>query len=1822
MSASPSKPGLADAGPRPPRNDELVREVPLAGGGTRRERFDLLERLILQEDPDGGWLRFSYTPDGRPRRVEHSSGEWVEYDYDPCQRTVRARTARTETILWLTEDGAPRTLVSRVDGREWRVGYRRDEWGRVAALCYPGSDEWTRFERTADGGLTVSQGDRRYLQVEPRADRSGLTIELESGVRIEEELLAGPPPRLARVAAHGASGGREAEVVLEYDAAGRLSRAGEQRFDYDAAGRLATSQSDQTSHAYVYDEQGRLVEHRVEAGRRRFRYGDGPRVAGLEQTDGSAVAFEYDPLGRRVARRSAEGETRYAYNLFGQLRRVDLADGGRVEYLYDGFGRLVGRQADGETTYYVVGLDGERLAEADATGEVRWSYLWLGLQCLGRVAGPIGGPLEQSYHRLPGGRMAIGDGAGRLECPPLGEPFGADAPLENSAPGYGGLFGDPLTGLLLASTRWLDPNVAQFVSPDSWFGVDPGRDLEPRLQVLLAALPGGTGRQLDPLSAYAWCAYDPVNFLDLNGHNWLGLIFSFISAFLWESQLTGIALEMEAFNILLEPITLLVQAVRGDLDTWWRWSVFNIPPPVASYRLMVPFAFILNGLLKFREDRAWTLGNVIWERRSDLVALEEKSKRELLICDNADTYVASAEAVAAGQWRARSPLARATGTVASVGAAPAGGAQIDAVTMTVPAPPASPGDIFDNGDRVSIRVTGTATDELRTITNVNVAAATVTLTGPPLPAAFDGQNVELVRVDRVVVRIEGGGNITARTIQLVRGTALHFGRQVSSDFPGSGLEAKEYLPASIQSATTARFPVEQSVIRLAEEADLAAYAANNFVRILAVPAGGGAGAAAHTARTVALTRAPTDVVLDRPLPTATYASVEIARLDASGAPALNQTVPNDAAGNPIPNRVGVAGLPDLRARDGLEILNSAAPPATERRIVTQLFLSCAVAALPADLHNTPLTLDRLEADPAQATGRMQGNDGRQIKLDAGQTLTLPPDQPVHAARVQRQNAAIEAFGVIESFDPDPAILTVRLLEGLPPADFGNDEPVRINLMTPVRNLALENVPAPGDLLIVLVDDPVVLAQNNFVLVRSTSQPPPATFAAVRQLSTAPAQQAGLDADLPNTHFAGLSVQRFVEDSTSVRSNATAPEVRQRLTIVGANPYVVNDELFIADQGGIPDREETWGRVDAVLGGDVILDRPIEQPFAVPPDVVDVVRIAPSGITTPAVAGGTPAARLDEGLVLIPSDPDHDLLTRREALENHEMRHVGQGAVWGPFLLSLPIPWLAHVGLSFTRFSQSSENASKWTRHLGGITDTLLAGLIWGAGKVLGKVGPTETIRGEVNDAARQVVAVNPQVDEARIKRYSNGSYVTAIQARDGKSGEAFNIVDELNTGQRQIKLRFPLEEDLFATGDPIDLYVAPFEQIRKFINTALNLERLWSDHIPVGWGRALSRFLNRDSWLPFLGWYFLGLYRLDDQDKDQYRLTNEADAAFHSGDLYSDLVASYPREIFVGQFSKLFAFINTRGEGIIPSGLGALGGPVGILRVRLPTGVTAADVAGSIPAGATAVTFRESHFIQLADRVSNAVGVFFAASQPGDYQVRPPDPRLYDDGLIFSGGLDEDFFDLATVTVRALEVTPDPAAPLFETESVVFDIEGDSSATYELRFPPGVPGPLGAVSGRRFSAPVLAAGTTTATQDVQITATYLSDHPVFRGPGQLDQTRLAAEQLTNLCQVMTLTINAIADPVIVDPAIGAVTAGTQTDFTVDIAPVSANVTSPLPGGAMINGRVIVRQGRPATLTFVAPNAVTGPSDVTIRFEFGTDAANRKVVDVTVRVNPA
>lgn len=432
VSPEASRPLSADPGEsRPSDAASEVLELLLPNGEALRRHVDHSGRRRLDELPDGSWLRYRYDVDGNPATVEHSGGERV--DYAVCDGSWVAASSGARTTIRLDPEGLPAGVEQRVGGVVLTVDYRLDRHGRHRAVRYPGSPAWLELVPDGPRAVALRIGGLTYARAE--ADGAATTVTFGNGATTVETLAGG---HLVEVSVCGSDGAKRA-TGLTRDREGAITSVAGRTARHDGDGRLAGLGADR----WAYDADGRLVS----GPGREVGYGSGPQACATTTRE-RHTAYVLDRLGRRVAAQAVttggdETVTSYRYDLFGQLVAVD-APTASVRYVHDGFGRLVTRDDGSGLTHHLIGIDGHRLVDVDAHGRVVASYLWLGEQCVGRVDGPLGGPLAASFHRDPTGRpLAWGDGAGLLHDEPAGDAFGAGSTPNWERPGLAGLFGDP-----------------------------------------------------------------------------------------------------------------------------------------------------------------------------------------------------------------------------------------------------------------------------------------------------------------------------------------------------------------------------------------------------------------------------------------------------------------------------------------------------------------------------------------------------------------------------------------------------------------------------------------------------------------------------------------------------------------------------------------------------------------------------------------------------------------------------------------------------------------------------------------------------------------------------------------------------------------------------------------------------------------------------------------------------------------------------------------------------------------------------------------------------------------------------------------------------------------------------------------------------------------------------------------------------------------------------------------------------------------------------------------------------------------------------------
>ena len=578
-------------------------------------------------------------------------------------------------------------------------------------------------------------------------------------------------------------------------------------------------------------------------------------------------------------------------------------------------------------------------------------------------------------------------------------------------------------------------------------------------------------------------------------------------------QLTSLSLQIQVVNVIAEVLQLLVLRPVWDTEGYWAHSIFNMAAPMASYRLMVPFALPLNGLLRFN-DRGYTIGSVIWVRGDKWGDLADASLRTLVRCPEASTFTAHTAEAAADIFRARNPNAVLTGSVAASNLDRVGG-------LAVTAPPgAAVGDVLGVGDWVSVGKPGAAADELRAVTDVTASGIRV---GPDLPGGLGGEAVELRRLDPAVVRLGQVGappdrpaTTIARTVTFIRGEVVHFAHQLPAGvLTGGSVEVTEHLPAGRRQEGTGTLPVEHPVIRLADAADLSGFSVGDVVRIRS----GGS----SFARTVAEVRAPVELRLDEPLPVGAHTGLEVARLvPSTDPPVTGQT----ATGT----RLTIGALPDLARFDGLLVQAPGAGGALEaRHVVVQVLADLVVEPVPPSLHGVPVEVESLDVDVStQATGTV----GSPTRLDlAAGAERFPADSAVLVTAATGEPAAagvasVDAGGQLTLADPLPAAL-------------GAGTAVTVTRLAPVAaaTFPAEPIAAPGDHVVATVPDGSALGAGGALRIRGRGT---TGGGAVRRLTAAPGLLAELDRPIPNTHATNITVTRLAPDPAAIRAGPPRP----------------------------------------------------------------------------------------------------------------------------------------------------------------------------------------------------------------------------------------------------------------------------------------------------------------------------------------------------------------------------------------------------------------------------------------------------------------------------------------------------------------------------------------------------------------------------------------------------------------------------------------------------------------------------------------------------------
>jgi RHS repeat-associated protein len=628
-----------------PRGDLI--EIVEADGQRRTYEYDAARRLVCTRHPDGGTTRYAYADDrlvevddrdlisrfaydgaGRLARVQRGTTSTSVYRYDDRGRVVLARTSRV-TDRWQYHDGGPgrgriAALTQEIDGLVLDVRLEYDAQGRLATMRLPGSDLPVRYTWDQRGRpLTVGLGDEEIGRFSYDDTARTVWVGLANGLR--GETIANQAD--GRPAAQTVYQGDEPlwQRRLIYDELGQIETDGEHAYSYDQLGRLigAEDRSTGTHYSYAYDGLDRRTRDAGPAGERVYRYDPLGRLAERE-ADGHAPQLTYDPWGRLAVRRTVDQIWTYRYDGVGLLQQVRCNGELCADLTYDHKGRLVLVERGGDVERYVYGPADELLAITDATGRPWRLFVHTPLGVLAESHGPLGqGALFFRHDDDKGSTRLVTDRAGRVvvryDWGPYGESvvtqYASDAGWDTVRPAFGGRLWYPEIGLFYFGARWYDPDLGQFLTPDSYTGAPDDlrlvNPLRPTSQqaTARAEILGEWLKQPRVRNPYAFCANDPIGHVDPNGHwSFGGVLLSLLGA-IWTLPNTLFGLLVEITCLMGEVVRWLVWLVTAG-HVSWETPGFDV---AASGRINA-FALVFSGgwLGSFSSLLGITFGNVFF----------------------------------------------------------------------------------------------------------------------------------------------------------------------------------------------------------------------------------------------------------------------------------------------------------------------------------------------------------------------------------------------------------------------------------------------------------------------------------------------------------------------------------------------------------------------------------------------------------------------------------------------------------------------------------------------------------------------------------------------------------------------------------------------------------------------------------------------------------------------------------------------------------------------------------------------------------------------------------------------------------------------------------------------------------------------------------------------------------------------------------------------------------------------------------------------------------------------------------------------------------
>lgn len=340
------------------------------------------------------------------------------------------------------------------------------------------------------------------------------------------------------------------ERTYAYDTNGRMTSFGGNALVYDNRGRLTGF----GSKTFTYDNYG----NRTSDGTRTYTWTRGRLLSAL-----AGVSYTYDVNGRRFTKTSNGVTSTYFYD-GNDLLVENKSNGKEFRFFYDNEGVCGFRYYNGTgwTNYmYVKNAKGDVLEVVKENGDVVAAY---------------------SY-----------DAWGNCTVESQSDGIGDMNPIR-----YRGYYYDSETNLYYLLTRYYDPTIGQFISPDGFEYLD--------------------SETFGGVNLYTYCGFNAVMYYDPNGHFFISAALGGFAAFLF-SQISGPVVQTVVSGVSYIGMSLAAifdEDIKNDMNAI-GWNPFNTSEQAVLNSQKVSF---YKGVPIFRTqmDRSGSFGAILLNRYADV----------------------------------------------------------------------------------------------------------------------------------------------------------------------------------------------------------------------------------------------------------------------------------------------------------------------------------------------------------------------------------------------------------------------------------------------------------------------------------------------------------------------------------------------------------------------------------------------------------------------------------------------------------------------------------------------------------------------------------------------------------------------------------------------------------------------------------------------------------------------------------------------------------------------------------------------------------------------------------------------------------------------------------------------------------------------------------------------------------------------------------------------------------------------------------------------------------------------------------------------------